>query len=84
MHYDISGQGADEVDLKVWRMFPDARERIYASRARPDGYYEADFIGNELLSICFHSVDSDEKDLSIMLNQVVRNKIQFAKMDHVE
>lgn len=84
MHYDISGQGADEVEIKVWRLRPDSRERIFMDKAKIDGYYEADFLSNdELLSICFHSLDYEEKDLSIMLNQVLRNQMQFAKMDHV-
>lgn len=69
MHYDISGQGADEVEIKVWRLRPDSRERIFMDKAKIDGYYEADFLSNdELLSICFHSLDYEEKDLSIMLN----------------
>ena len=68
----------------MWRLLPDTRERIYSERARPDGYYEADFVADELLSICFSSNDSEEKDLSIMLNQVVRDKVKFAQMDHVE
>ena len=84
MHYDVSGPGADEVDLRVWRLFPDSRERIYAERAKPDGYYEADFVQDELLAFCFSSLDKEEKDLSIMLNQVVRNQVQFAQMNHVE
>ena len=73
MHYDVSGPGADEVDLRVWRLYPDQRERIYAERAKPDGYYEADFKSDELLAFCFSSLDKEEKDLKIMLNQVVRN-----------
>ena len=54
-------------------MRPDSRERIFSDLARPDGYYEADFIDEELMSICFNSLDGEEKDLSILLNQVVRN-----------
>ena len=29
MHYDVSGPEADEVELKVWRIGRDTRERIH-------------------------------------------------------
>ena len=58
MHYDISGQGADQVELRVWRLRPDSRERIFEDRGKIDGYYEADFESNEdIFSICFRSLD---------------------------
>ena len=34
--------------------------------------------------ICFKSFDSEEKDVNFMVNQVTLNKVEFAKMTHVE
>ena len=68
----------------MFRLSPYAKERIFEDKGKTDGYYEADFHDrDEVLQICFKSLDYEEKDLSIMLNQVVQNKVQFAKMDHV-
>ena len=61
------------------------RERIFGGMIQTaDGYYEQDFIDGFSFFICFKSLDSEEKDLSFMINQVVKNKVNFAQMDHIE
>ena len=84
MHYDVVGQGAESVELKVWRMTNVSRERIFSNTVRADGYYEADFVDDNPLYICFKNHDQEQKELSIMTNQVFTNKVEFAKMDNVE
>ena len=68
MHYDVSGPGADEVELKVWRMSSDTKERIHSGKGAADSYYEQDFIDGFAFFICFKSLDNEEKDLSFMIN----------------
>ena len=58
-------------------------ERIHEDKGKTDGYYEADFEDGLDFAICFTSLDSEEKDLSFMVKQVAKNKVEFAKMDHV-
>ena len=68
MHYDISGQGADEVELKVWRMSQTAREQIHIEDGRTDGYFEADFLSEmDSIFICFVSQDYEDKDLNFAI-----------------
>ena len=75
MHYDVTGQEAESVEMKVWRVTQASRERIFSQQVRADGYYEADLINDNSLYICFKSQDYEQKELSIMTNQVFTNKI---------
>ena len=84
MHYDISGPGADEVQLNVWSQEEYARRKVHSEKGKSDGYFEADFIGGNSFYICFKSFDSEEKDVSFMVKQVTKNKVEFAKMDHID
>ena len=59
------------------------RERIFQDKVKSDGYYEQDFIDGHSFLICFKSLDNEEKDLNFMINQVPKNKAEFAEMDHV-
>ena len=85
MHYDVSGPGAENMELRVFRMSKDTREKIHGGMIQTaDGYFETDFITGFGFYICFKSLDSEEKDLSFMINQVKKGKINFAQKDHVE
>ena len=60
-------------------MSHEVRERIYSGRIETaDGYYESDFVDGFAFLICFKSLDSEEKDLNFMINQVTKGKINFA------
>ena len=86
MHYDISGPEADRVELKVWRLARDGRmTRIHTEKGKADGYFESVFENGQDFEICFGSPGSySEKDISFMLKQVTKNKVEFAKMNSVE
>ena len=85
MHYDVSGPGADNVELRVFRMSHEIRERIYSGTIQSaDGYYQNDFVDGFAFFICFRSLDSEEKDLTFMVNQVTKGKVEYAQMDHLE
>ena len=43
VHYDVSGQGADEVEMRVYNLQEDSRQRIHGESGKTDGYYETDF-----------------------------------------
>ncbi len=57
MHYDVTGQEAENVEMKVWRVTQASRERIFSQKVRTDGYYEADLVNDSSLYICFRSQD---------------------------
>ena len=70
MNYDVNGPGAENVELRVFKMSQDARERIHSGMIEQtaDGYYESNFTDGMTFLICFKSLDSEEKDLNFMIN----------------
>ena len=71
MNYDISGPGADLVELKVYQYshyVPGEGKQVHSEQGKADGYFEMEFTDGYYFSICFKSLDSETKDLSFMIN----------------
>ena len=84
LHYDISGVNADEVEMKVWEQQEYSRSKIHSETGKTDGYFETNFIPGSDFYICFKSKDAEEKDVNFMFKQITTNKVEFAKMTHIE
>ena len=73
INYDVSGQGADNVELQVWLLGRERMDPYHREQGKTDGYFEADFVHGTSFYVCFNSLDRGEKDLGFLVNQVTKN-----------
>ena len=89
VNYDVSGSQAEQVKFSAWRIeivgpHAGAKEKVADETGKADGYFEAEFHRHEVIELCWTALDSTTKDVNFLLNQVSKERVDFARMSHVD